>query len=156
LVIIFGLLSREHVFWSVANLQALLLGGTEALLLALGLALLLGGGVFDLSLGANVVLSSVVGALVIQDIVGPFNVTGAYPNLALAITLGFVAAVGTGMVFGLLNGLVIALFDVNALITTLGTMGIGTGIALVITNGGDISGLPTALQKNIGLNMIGA
>ncbi|ALV41452.1 hypothetical protein AU252_10070 [Pseudarthrobacter sulfonivorans] len=34
-------------------------------------------------------------------------------------------------------------------------MEIGTGIALVITNGGNISGLPSQIQSAIGLNMIG-
>ncbi|WP_276203743.1 ABC transporter permease subunit [Pseudarthrobacter sulfonivorans] len=43
----------------------------------------------------------------------------------------------------------------NPLIATLGTMEIGTGIALVITNGGNISGLPSQIQSAIGLNMIG-
>jgi ribose transport system permease protein len=155
LVIVFTLLSRDHVFWSLANLQALLLAGTQALLLAVAIALLLGGGLIDLSLGANLVLSSVVGGLVIQSIAGPFSVTGDYSNLWLAIGCGFLGALGMGTLFGLFNALVIAWFNLNSLIATLATLGIGTGLALVITKGGDVSGLPQALQTSIGLNMIG-
>ena len=71
LVGIFTLVSDDNVFFSVANGQSLLLGATQALLLALGLAMMLGAGIFDLSLGANLVLSSVVGALVVQNFQDP-------------------------------------------------------------------------------------
>ena len=148
LITAFTVLSRDNVFWSLMSFQSLMLAGTQALLLAVAIALLLGGGMIDLSLGANMVLSSVIGAIVVQSIAGPFNVAGA-------ISAGFFASVGTGMLFGLFNALVISSFNLNSLIATLATMGIGTGLALVITNGGDISGLPSAMQNSIGLNMIG-
>jgi ribose transport system permease protein len=155
LIVAFGLLSQQQSFWSITNVQSMLLGGTEALLLALGLALLMGAGVFDLSLGANLVLSSVVGGVTVQSIAGPYSPEGDYNNLAFALVAGFGAAVVTGMLFGLVNGLIIAYLDINALIATLGTMGIGTGVALVITNGGNVSGLPTEIQTNIGLFTLG-
>ena len=155
LIIGFTILSRDHVFWSLMSFQSMMLAGTQALLLAVAIALLLGGGHIDLSLGANMVLSSVIGALVIQSIAGPFSVTGDYNSLGWAIAAGFVASVSTGMLFGLFNAIVIATFKLNSLIATLATMGVGTGLALVITNGGDISGLPSVMQTSIGLNMIG-
>lgn len=154
LVVVFGLLSQERVFWSAENLQALLLAGTQGFLLAIALCILMAGGVIDLSLGANLVLSSVVGGLVIQAIAGPFDPAAASGNAGWAIFAGFIAAVLTGALFGVVNGLIITYLDVNALIATLGTMGIGTGIALVITKGGDISGLPTQLQSDIGLRTL--
>ncbi|ALV41455.1 hypothetical protein AU252_10085 [Pseudarthrobacter sulfonivorans] len=155
LILAFGLLSEQQSFWSLANIQSLLLGGTQALLLALGLALLLGAGVFDFSLGANLVLSSVTGGLTVQAIAGPYDPQGVYSDVGYALLAGFVVAIVTGTLFGLANGLIISLLDINPLIATLGTMGIGTGIALVITNGGNISGLPSQIQSAIGLNMIG-
>jgi ribose transport system permease protein len=154
LIILFGALSSDHAFLGLTNVQSLLLGGTEALLLALGLAILLGSGIIDFSLGANLVLSSVIGALTIQAIAGPFNPQGHYNSLGLAIFAGFLVAVAIGILFGLVNGLIIAYLGINALIATLGTAGISTGIALVITNGGNISGLPGDIQKDIGLNTV--
>ncbi|MFC5824063.1 ABC transporter permease [Nonomuraea insulae] len=152
LILIFGLLSDDQVFWSLQNAQALLLGGTEALLLALGLAMLLGAGVFDLSLGANLVLSSIVGARVIQLVAGTApDASGQFHDAGTAILLGLLACVLTGTLFGLINGLIIAYLDVNSLIATLGTMGVGTGLGLLITNGGDLGGLPPALQTGFGL-----
>lgn len=155
LIVVFGLISTNNVFWSLTSVQSLMLGGTQALLLALGLAMLLGAGVFDLSLGANLVLSSVVGALTIRAIAGPFNPEGIYTNLEFAILAGFLAALATGTIFGLFNGFIVSTFDINPLIATLGTAGIGTGLALLLSNGGNISGLPNQLQTSIGLNMVG-
>jgi len=51
LIAVFTALSRGGVFLSFLNMKSLLLSGTEMLLLALGLAMLLGAGKFDLSLG---------------------------------------------------------------------------------------------------------
>lgn len=154
LIIVFAALSSQHAFLSLTNVQALLLGGTEALLLSLGLALLLGAGIIDFSLGANLVVSSVTGGIAIQHIAGSFSTQGSYHAIGLAIFLGFAASIATGVIFGLVNGLAISYVGINPLIATLGTAGIGTGIALVITNGGDISGLPPQLQQNIGLKTV--
>jgi ribose transport system permease protein len=149
LVLFFGIVSNG-LFWSPRALESLMLSSTEGLLLALGLAMLLGAGFFDLSLGANLVLSSVIGGLTIKAVLGPVAADGTPPNLALAISLGAIAAVLTGVCFGLFNGWLIAYLEVNSLIATLGTTGIGTGVALVISGGGDVSGLPRQLQQGFG------
>jgi ribose transport system permease protein len=155
LLLVFTALSKNQVFASLTNLQAIMLGGTQALLLALGLAMLLGAGIFDLSLGANLVLSSVVGAKVIQAVVGTTpDAAGNYPNVGIGIILGILACIITGAIFGLVNGFIISYLDVNSLIATLGTTGVGTGLALLITSGGDIGGLPTTLQTSFGLRTL--
>ncbi|MDX6234327.1 MAG: ribose transport system permease protein [Nocardioidaceae bacterium] len=156
LVVLFTVLSTNGVFASMANAQSLLLSGTQALLLGLGLALLLGAGVFDLSLGANLVLSSVAGAMVMRVVAGAPDAAGRFPNLGAGIVLGVLACLLTGTVFGLVNGVLIAYFGINSLIATLGTLGVGSGLALVLTGGSDIAGLPSALQSNFGLRTIAA
>lgn len=151
LIIAFGFASNDFVFWSAQNVQALMINGTEALLLALGLAMLLGAGAFDLSIGANLVLSSVLGASTIKSIAGAPDAAGNYHNLGTAIAVGAVVCVVSGVVYGIINGILIAYLDINSLIATLGTMGVGTGVALVITQGGDVVGVPGALQEKFGL-----
>jgi ribose transport system permease protein len=152
LVALFTALSTNHVFFSVLNLQSVALGGTEALLLALGLAMLMGAGFFDLSLGANLVLSSVVGAKIVKHVAGDVpDATGNFHSVGKAMILGLIGCLVTGAVFGVVNGLIIAYLDVNSLIATLGTLGVGTGVAYVITSGGDIGGLPPSLQSAFGL-----
>jgi ribose transport system permease protein len=143
----------KPVFASLDSAQDLLLSGTEALLLAAGLAMLLGAGIFDLSLGANLVLSSVVGAEVLKAI-APASATGTYPNFDLAFIVCLLVCIATGAVFGLVNGLLVAYGRMNALIVTLGTLGIGSGLAYVITGGSDISPLPAPIQEDFGLRTI--
>lgn len=151
LIIAFGFASNGFVFFSGQNIQALMINGTEALLLALGLAMLLGAGAFDLSIGANLVLSSVLGASIIKKIAGPADGAGNYHHLGEAFAVGAAVCVLSGIVYGIVNGILIAYFEINSLIATLGTMGIGTGVALVITQGGDVVGVPGALQEKFGL-----
>lgn len=150
LIIVFSILVGPSIFLSTANAQAMLLAGTQALILALGLAMMLGAGAFDLSLGANLVLSSVVGALVVKSIAAPAP-EGGYANVAAGLTAGVIACLVTGAIFGAVNGVLIAYFNMNSLIATLGTLGIGTGIALVLSGGGDLVGLPPDLQSGFGL-----
>lgn len=154
LVLLFGVLS-SGVFWSPRAVESMLLSGTQGLLLALGVAILIGAGVFDLSVGANLVLSSVVAAQTIKAISGTPAADGSADNVALALTLGFVAAVVTGALFGLVNGILIAYFDINSLIATLGTTGVGTGLALLIAGGGDVASISRDLQRGFGQASIG-
>ena len=70
LVLVFGLLSPDRAFLSARAFQALGLDASEGLILATGIALLLGAGEIDLSLGANLLLSSVVGAKIIVSFGG--------------------------------------------------------------------------------------
>lgn len=154
LVVVFSAMSGG-LFLDLSNVQSLMLIGTEGLLLALGLAMLLGAGVFDLSLGANLVLSSIVGALVMKSIVGAPNTSDGYHNLPGGIAAAVVACVLAGMAFGLVNGLLIAILRINALIATLATLGIGTGVAYILSDGSDVSGLPAQIQTGFGLATLG-
>lgn len=146
LVILFSVISPGHVFWSLQNLESMLLAGTVTLLLALGIAMLLGAGAIDLSVAANLVLSSVVGALTIRALLPQ--------GVVVAIVVGAIAAVLTGAVFGFVNGVIIGLFDVNSLIATLGTTGLGMAAALLLTGGSDVGGMPADLQAGFGLNTV--
>jgi ribose transport system permease protein len=151
LVIVFTALSSNHVFWSLQDFQALMLDGTETLLLALGIAMFLGAGAIDISVGSNLVLSSVLGAEVMAHVAGTADAKGNYPHVLGTLALGFAVCIVAGIVYGMVNGLIIAYFRVNSLIATLGTAGVGTGIALLITGGNDVAGLPTAIQSDFGL-----
>lgn len=158
LIIVFGLLSRNHVFWSVPNFQNLGVDAAEIVLLAVGVAFLLGAGEFDISLGANVVLSSVLGGEVILHLGGTRTEieSGIYPHLGLALTLGLLTCLATGAAIGLINGLVVTVLRVNSLIATLAMLGIATGSAFLVTNGGDLSNLPSQLQTGFGIrNIVG-
>ena len=157
LILFFTLKAPGHVFWSTRNLQNLMLNGTEGLLLALAMTCLLGAGLIDLSVGQNLVLSSVVGAHVMIAVsggaaVGLGGVGGAthFRNVPLAIVLGLLACLACGAIYGAVNGVIISYLRVNSLIATLGTLSIGMGLVLIITSGTDVAGFPAQLQTDFG------
>jgi ribose transport system permease protein len=120
-------------FRSFDNFSAILRNLAFEGILALGMMLMLVGGVFDLSVGA---MASMIGV-----ITGALMKKAGLP-VPLSILIGLViAALG-----GFLNGFVVAKVRVNALITTLGTMGVFQGIALLV-GGPGITFLPDSFTK---------
>ncbi len=95
----------------------------------------------DLSVGTVMALSNVVLTLLI---VGGMSVP-------LAILL--VILLGTG--FGLLNGVIVYELNMPPFIVTLGTMSISLGIALLLSGGTNISGLPISFAKFGSSNFLG-
>jgi ribose transport system permease protein len=152
LFLVFGALTPGNRFLTLDNAFDIGLNGAGLLLLAVATTFILANGNIDLSLGANLVLSSVIASKVILAVGGSAQqvAQGIYPHEATAIVLGVAAGVLTGTAFGLLNGLLVTRLGVNSFIVTLGTMGILTGAALVMTNGSNIANLPTSLQTGFG------
>jgi ribose transport system permease protein len=150
----FGL--RNSSFLSVASFRNLGLSASELVLLAIGSVYLMGAGEFDISLGANLILSSVVGGEVMLAVSGtPAQVAnGTYPHLGLALALGCLACIATGALMGLVNGLVVSYLKVNCFIATLATLGIAEGIADIVTNGGNLANIPTQLQNYFGISLV--
>lgn len=157
LFLLFWALTPGNVFIGHNNLVSIGLGSAELILLTAAATYVIASANIDLSLGANLVLSSIVGGKVILAIAGTRSqvVAGIYPRGTLAIAVGALAAIATGTAMGWLNGILITRLRVNAFVITLGTMGIGTGLANVLTNGTNIAYLPLTLQTDIGLREIG-
>lgn len=154
LYILFGLLSDGQAYWSTRNLQNLMTGGAQALLLSVGVAVLMAAGIFDLSLGASLVLSSVAGALVIRGLSVVDPATGFATGSAWIYIVGFLACIATGIGVGLVNGFFITKLRVNALIATLGTLGIATGFAYVLSGGQNVSNLPGEMTSILALRKV--
>jgi ribose transport system permease protein len=154
LILLFGILS--HTFFQVSNFQNMALDASEAILLAVGSTLLLGARELDLSIGANLVLSSVLAGGTIQALAGtPAQVVaGEYPHIIQAIVVGTSVAIVSGIAFGLINALLVIRLRISSFIVTLGTTGIGTGTAYVITNGYNVPYLPRALQIDFGIKKL--
>ncbi len=154
LVILFTVLSPGNRFGSLANFESLMHYTMVALLLALGMTMVVAAEMIDLSLGANLILSSVFGALTLQALGGASS-DGTASGHVEAIVAALAVCLGTGLLFGLVNGLVITKLGVTSLIATLGMLSVGTGIALVITNGTDKYGLTSSMQDGFGSLMVG-
>jgi ribose transport system permease protein len=132
IIVIFSIL-YPYSFKSGANFNAILRNLAFEGILAIGMMLMLVGGVFDLSIGA---MASMIGV-----ITGWLMKSAGWPVPA-AIAAGLLVA-ATG---GFLNGFIVAKVRVNALITTLGTMGVFQGIALLI-GGPGITFLPDSFTR---------
>lgn len=104
---------------SAAALAAVSFGQTFAILTA-GL---------DLSVGATVALVSIVGALVMRN---------------YGIAPGLLASLATGAAVGLINGVVITRFKVFPFIATLAMMSVVSGLALSLSGGVAVTGVPSA------------
>lgn len=118
LLFIVASLAYPSVFPTYDNIAAILRNLALDGVMATGTLLLLVGGVFDLSIGAMFSMGGVVIGWMLKDMGMP---------LGLAL-IGALIMVALG---GLLNGFLVAKVGVNALITTLGTMQIFRGIAIL-------------------------
>ncbi len=116
-------------FWSVSNFLNILLATSTIGVLAIAATFVLSSGGLDLSMGSVLGLSGVVGASVAV-------------NLDMPTPIAVLAAVGAGTLAGWVNGWIITRGFVPAFIVTLGMLGVARGLALVISDGRVIYGLP--------------
>lgn len=124
LVVAAGFSVISPSFRTLSNGSTLLLNGSVIAFLALGqtFVLLIGG--IDLSTGANVALTGVFAALVMQQ--------------GLSWPVASILALLLGTLVGTLNGLVIHYVRVPAFIVTFATLGVASSIPLIITHGNSV------------------
>ncbi|MCU7826977.1 ABC transporter permease [Kitasatospora sp. DSM 101779] len=117
---LFGALNDNYL--SISNIQVIAEAATITGLLAVVQTVVIICGGLDISVGSQAGVASVVSAMAF---------TGAGSN-ALA---GMAAAVGVGVVIGILNGVVIVYGRVNPTIATLAGLAAYKGLAQLISNG---------------------
>lgn len=149
LIAIFWLLSSNGAFLHPTNINNILITSSQVLLLVVAQTLLLSAGQIDLSQGANVVLSSVVAGVVLVTMS-----RGGDAGVWVTVPVMLALAIAVGVVFGLINGILVGRLGINSLIVTLGMLGIGIGTAQVLTNGDNLYGVPTSIQSDFGIRNI--
>ena len=113
-------------FLSFAILRDVLMQSSTRAIMALGVAFILITGGVDLSSGRMVGFAAVISASMMQI---PEYARRFYPDLPhLPVFLPILLAVVACMLFGLMNGLIVAKLQVPPFITTLGTMVVVYGI----------------------------
>lgn len=128
-VLVIGLSILSPYFLSVSNFLNILLATTVIGVLGFGATFVIAAGGIDLSLGSVLALSGVVGALSMNALNFPWPI-----GIALCLVVG----AGCGAVNGFLN----TRAGIPAFIVTLGMLGVARGLALVLTNGVPVYGLP--------------
>lgn len=126
-------------YFSLKNLQNILVASTIVLLLATGQTFVIITGGIDLSVGFMVGFSSVVSAKVMVDL------EAAGFSQPLAITMGILAALLLGLIPGFINGFLVAKLRVPPFIATFGMYGIAYGFAEIICSNVPIHNLPTSV-----------
>jgi rhamnose transport system permease protein len=123
------------------NLQTTALNSVVLLCLALGLAPVIMTSDIDLSVVGTLALVGVI--------IGDLTAHGT--NTWLAICAGLAIA----LLCGLINGLLVVLFDLPALAVTLGTLGAYTGVSFLILKGLAISTFPNVIVSIGSSNLTG-
>jgi ribose transport system permease protein len=96
-----------------------------------------------------VALTSVVGAIAMAA------VSVASPDSVwLAITLGCLAGIVAGTLVGVTNGVGVAVFNVSPFMMTLGIASVGFGIALYMTGGVPVYGMPPEFGRVFGFGRV--
>lgn len=146
-VVVFTLMSDN--FLTGRNLMNVVRQSVYLTIVSLGqmFALLTGG--FDLSVGTIIALTSVVGATAMA---------AAYASMPdavfLAILIGCLAGIAAGTAIGVVNGVGVAVFNVSPFIMTLGMASVGFGIALYLTGGVPVYGMPVAFGDVFGFGTL--
>lgn len=123
LAVLVGLISTQtDKFWLPANLLNIGVAVSLVGLVAVVQTVVIVSGGLDISVGSIAGFASVSAALALQ---GTGNNT----------LLGILAALGAGILCGVINGLIITVLRVNPVIATLATLSAFRGVALLVTNG---------------------
>ena len=131
----------EH-FFQLNNYFNMLKQSSALLITASAATILMMTGNFDLSTGSNLAFSGVLYAQLASS--------GFPLTLAAAITLA------AGICFGIVNGILVAKYDISPFIATLGMLFIGKGLALVVCNGQSVrSNLPDNFSAMMSESFLG-
>ncbi|WP_417277797.1 ABC transporter permease [Celeribacter sp.] len=141
-LVVFSFMSDK--FLTGQNLMNVARQSVYLVLVSLGQMLVLVSGGFDLSVGTAIALTSVASALSMTWAAGVFD------SMFLIIATGILAGGCVALIVGLINGVGVAYFEVSPFIMTLGVSSVGAGLALFMTGGIPISGLPFAFGDTFG------
>jgi ribose/xylose/arabinose/galactoside ABC-type transport system permease subunit len=135
------LTSTSPEFLTSLNLTNILQQGSDLAAISFGVTFVMLAGDLDLSVGAGAALTSAVGAYVMKD--------------TNSVALGAAAGIGLGLGIGLINGVVVTKLRAPSFIATLGMMVIARGVALALTNGSVVTGLPNSAGNLASNNFLG-
>ena len=131
LLVAFGFTVMSHEFLAPDNIRSIVFLNTDLAVVVLGLAFIMAGGGFDLSVGYQIsLISALISVMIVAGISPVFIV---------------IAALLTGIGCGLLNGILTAYLNIVPFAATLATQVIFRGISYYISDN-RISWAPNTLQ----------
>jgi ribose transport system permease protein len=144
MIVVFSVLEPES-FATVNNLRNIATNAAILMVIAVGMTFVIITAGIDLSVGSVLVFSGVISAKAMNGMGG---------DGVDVLLVGLLVALGCGLGWGVLNGLLITKARVPPLIVTLGTLGMALGLAQIITGGVDIREVPERLVTSIGVGRL--
>ncbi|WP_216216554.1 ABC transporter permease [Amycolatopsis aidingensis] len=126
LVLLIGIL--QPGFFHPGQLRDVLQSAVYVALLAAGMSFLLSMREIDLSVGSNFALSLIACGLLMREGLDPW--------------LAALAGIALGATLGLVNALIVQVIAIPAIVATLATMQVFRGLALALSDGQQVTGLP--------------
>ncbi len=145
-LIVFTLLSDN--FLTVDNLTSALRQNSFVVIAVLAQFVVLVVGGFDLSVGSVTAMVSVTTAMAMAS----QTASGASP--AVAIAIGLAVGLATGLACGLVNAIGVGWLKINPFIMTLATASIFAGLALKLTAGVPVYGMPREFSDIFGYSTV--
>lgn len=146
MIFVFLLMSflKPDLFLQSGNFISMAKQFPEYGILAIAISLTMITGGIDLAVVAIANLSAIMAAKFLIAQVPP----GASDGFTLQmIIIAVIIALATGIVAGAINGFLISKIGIPAILATLGTYQLFSGLSIVITEGRSISGLPMLFSK---------
>ena len=145
LVVTFALFAmlNPRVFLNPVNLQNIGVGAPEIGLISLAMMLAMLTGGIDLS----VVAIANVSAITVSSLYTAISIGAGAEAAEGGAPLILLAGVGVGAALGAVNGVLVSVVGITPILTTLATMQLFNGIALIWTGGVTISGAPSVLTS---------
>ncbi|MEV6849271.1 ABC transporter permease [Actinoplanes sp. NPDC051411] len=126
ILVVYNVIATTN-FVTVDTLQLLFSQLPPVIIVSLGMAMVIGTGGVDLSVGTTMAIASAVLAKVV--------IAPGQGGFGAPIAVAIIVAVLAGLIVGVFNGVVVAVARVQPIVATLGVLVAGRGIALVITGG---------------------
>ncbi len=130
-------------FFTLRNVFNVLQGMSTIGVMAVGMTMVLVAGGLDLSVGSILAVGAVLTARLM-------TYHGVHPWLAVACGLG------AGLLFGLVNGVLVTRLRIVPFIATLGTLSVGRGLAYLLASGGAQSVASNVPMRDPGVAFLGA
>lgn len=141
-MLVFSIITEN--FLTQQNLMSVSRQSTYLMMVSMGQMIVLLTAGLDLSVGVVIAMSSVTSSFVMVSLW-----SGVGPGWD-AILLGCLAGLGASLVIGVVNGIGVAYLRVAPFVMTLAMSSIVFGLALTLTGGTPIYGMPDAFANTIG------
>lgn len=143
IILIIASMLNPQTFLRLTNFRSMSRQLVEYGLLSFSMAICMISGGIDVSIVYISNLSAILSAMFVQYF---YPISTSHVNSVLILLAGVIIAILVGAFCGALNGILISKMHIPAMLATLGTSQLFTGLGVVITGGSTVSNLPEPIS----------